>query len=130
MPKEVVTTLKTYCESGTFARGKEQLSGMASIAMFGNTNQPVEVMVRSSHLFSPMPDIIREDTAFLDRIHFYVPGWEIPKMQVSMFTKGYGFVVDYLAEALREMRRRNYTEIIDRDFGLGPQPFASDTALT
>lgn len=121
MPKEVVTTLKTYCESGTFARGKEQLSGMASIAMFGNTNQPVEVMVRSSHLFSPMPDIIREDTAFLDRIHFYIPGWEIPKMQVSMFTKGYGFVVDYLAEALREMRRRNYTEIIDRDFGLGPQ---------
>ena len=121
MPKEVVTTLKTYCESGTFARGKEQLSGTASIAMFGNTNQPVEVMVRSSHLFAPMPDVIREDTAFLDRIHFYIPGWEIPKMQMAMFTRGYGFVVDYLAEALREMRRRNYTEIIDRDFGLGSQ---------
>jgi len=121
MPKEVVTTLKTYCESGTFARGKEQLSGTASIAMFGNTNQPVEVMVRSSHLFAPMPDVIREDTAFLDRIHFYIPGWEIPKMQMAMFTCGYGFVVDYLAEALREMRRRNYTEIIDHDFGLGSQ---------
>jgi ATP-dependent Lon protease len=121
MPKEVVTTLKTYCESGTFARGKEQLSGTASIAMFGNTNQPVEVMVRSSHLFAPMPDVIREDTAFLDRIHFYIPGWEIPKMQMAMFTRGYGFVVDYLAEALREMRRRNYTEIIDRDFALGSQ---------
>jgi ATP-dependent Lon protease len=66
MPKEVVTTLKTYCESGTFARGKDSLSGMASIAMFGNTNQPVEVMVRSSHLFMPMPDVIREDMAFLD----------------------------------------------------------------
>ena len=121
MPKEVVSTLKTYCESGTFARGKEQLSGTASIAMFGNTNQPVDVMVRSSHLFAPMPDVIREDTAFLDRIHFYIPGWEIPKMQMAMFTNGYGFVVDYLAEALREMRRRNYTEIIDRDFGLGSQ---------
>ena len=121
MPKEVVTTLKTYCESGTFARGKEQLSGTASIAMFGNTNQPVDVMVRSSHLFAPMPDVIREDTAFLDRIHFYNPGWEIPKMQTAMFTSNYGFVVDYLAEALREMRRRNYTEIIDRHFGLGPQ---------
>jgi ATP-dependent Lon protease len=121
MPKEVVSTLKTYCESGTFARGKEQLSGTASIAMFGNTNQPVEVMVRSSHLFAPMPDVIREDTAFLDRIHFYIPGWEIPKMQMAMFTRGYGFVVDYLAEALREMRRRNYTEIIDHDFGLGSQ---------
>ena len=67
MPKEVVTTLKTYCESGMFARGKDALSGMASLAMFGNTNQPVEVMVRSSHLFVPMPDVIREDMAFLDR---------------------------------------------------------------
>ena len=73
MPKEVVTTLKTYCESGSFARGKEQLSGTASVAMFGNTNQPVDVMVRSSHLFAPLPEIIREDTAFLDRIHYYIP---------------------------------------------------------
>src|SRR5439155_1324516 len=72
MPKEVVTTLKTYCESGMFARGKDALSGAASIAMFGNTNQPVDVMVRSSHLFLPMPDVIREDMAFLDRIHFYI----------------------------------------------------------
>ena len=121
MPKEVVTTLKTYCESGTFARGKEQLSGTASIAMFGNTNQPVDVMVRSSHLFAPMPDVIREDTAFLDRLHFYIPGWEIPKMQVAMFTKNYGFIVDYLAEALRELRRHNYTELIDHHFALGSQ---------
>ena len=121
MPKEVVSTLKTYCESGTFARGKEQLSGTASIGLFGNTNQPVEVMVRSSHLFAPMPDVIREDTAFLDRIHFYLPGWEMPKMQMAMFTPGYGFVVDYLAEALREMRRRNFTEVLDHDFSLGSQ---------
>jgi ATP-dependent Lon protease len=121
MPKEVVTTLKTYCESGTFARGKEQMTGTASIAMFGNTNQPVDVMVRSSHLFAPMPDVIREDTAFLDRIHFYIPGWEIPKMKMDMFTTGYGFVVDYLAEALREARRRNFTEIVDRHFALGSQ---------
>jgi ATP-dependent Lon protease len=121
MPKEVVTTLKTYCESGTFARGKEQLSGTASIAMFGNTNQPVDVMVRSSNLFAPMPDVIREDTAFLDRIHYYIPGWEIPKMQVAMFTNRYGFIVDYLAEALRELRRHNYTELIDHHFALGSQ---------
>ena len=119
MPKEVVTTLKTYCESGTFARGKDSMSGMASIAMFGNTNQPVEVMVRSSHLFLPMPDVIREDMAFLDRIHFYIPGWEIPKMRVEFFTDHYGFVVDYLAEALRELRKHNYTEIIDRHFSFG-----------
>lgn len=126
MPKEVVTTLKTYCESGTFARGKDSLSGMASIAMFGNTNQPVEVMVRSSHLFMPMPDVIREDMAFLDRIHFYIPGWEIPKMRVEFFTDHYGFVVDYLAEALRELRRHNFTEMIDRHFSLGHHLNARD----
>ena len=102
MPREVVTTMKTYCESGSFARGKESLSGAASIAFFGNTNQPVEVMVRSSHLFAPLPDVIREDMAFLDRIHYYVPGWEIPKMRIEFFTNQYGFVVDYLAEALKE----------------------------
>jgi ATP-dependent Lon protease len=119
MPKEVVTTLKTYCESGTFARGKDSLSGMASIAMFGNTNQPVEVMVRSSHLFMPMPDVIREDMAFLDRIHFYIPGWEMPKMKVEFFTNHYGFVVDYLAEALRDLRKHTFTEVLDHHFSLG-----------
>jgi ATP-dependent Lon protease len=118
MPKEVITTLKTYGESGSFARGKESLSGMASMAMFGNTNQPVEVMVRSSHLFLPMPEVIREDMAFFDRIHFYLPGWEIPKMRVEFFTTHYGFVVDYLAEALRELRKHNYTELLDRYFSL------------
>ncbi len=126
MPKEVVTTLKTYCESGTFARGKDALSGMASIAMFGNTNQPIDVMVRSSHLFAPMPDVIREDMAFIDRLHYYIPGWEIPKMQVEFFTDHYGFVVDYLAEALRELRKHNFTEVIDRHFSLGSHLNARD----
>src|SRR6266511_3205941 len=126
MPKEVITTLKTYGESGSFARGKESLSGMASIALFGNTNQPVEVMVRSSHLFLPMPEVIREDMAFLDRIHYYLPGWELPKMRVEFFTDHYGFVVDYLAEALRELRKHNSTEIIDRHFALGSHLNARD----
>jgi ATP-dependent Lon protease len=126
MPREVITTLKTYGESGTFARGKESLSGLASLAMFGNTNQPVEAMVRSSHLFLPLPDVIREDMAFLDRIHFYLPGWEIPKMRVEFFTEHYGFVVDYLAEALRELRKNNYTEIVDRHFSLGTHLNARD----
>jgi len=126
MPKEVVTTLKTYCESGTFARGKEALSGMASIAFFGNNNQPVEIMVRSSHLFSPLPDVVREDMAFLDRIHFYIPGWEIPKMKIEFFTDHYGFVVDYLAEALKELRRHNFAEMIDHHFSLGSHLDARD----
>jgi ATP-dependent Lon protease len=126
MQKEVVATLKTYCESGTFARGKDAMSGAASMALFGNTNQPVDVMVRSSHLFIPLPDIIREDMAFLDRIHFYLPGWDIPKMRVEFFTDHYGFVVDYLAEALRELRRHNFTEMLDHYFSLGSHLNARD----
>ncbi|MCY2990768.1 MAG: protease Lon-related BREX system protein BrxL [Planctomycetota bacterium] len=119
MPKEVITTLKTYCESGTFQRGKEADSGEASIAMFGNTNQPVDVMVQTGHLFAPMPEVIRDDMAFLDRIHFYLPGWEIPKMRNDLFTDHYGFVIDYLAEALRSLRKHNFTEVIDNHFSLG-----------
>lgn len=126
MPKEVITTLKTYCESGTFARGKEALTGMASIAFFGNTNQPIETMVRTSNLFVPMPEVIRDDMAFLDRIHFYLPGWEVPKMRMEFFTDHHGFVVDYLAEALRELRRQNFTEAIDRHFSLGNHLNARD----
>lgn len=126
MPKEVVTTLKTYCESGTFARGKEALSATASIAMFGNTNQPVDVLVRSSHLFAPMPDVIREDMAFLDRLHLYLPGWEVPKMRNEFFTDHYGFVVDYLAEAVRQLRKHNQTEALDRSFSLGSHVNARD----
>ena len=61
-----------------------------------------------------MPDVIRDDMAFIDRLHFYLPGWEIPKMRNELFTDHYGFVVDYFAEALRELRKHNFTEIIDR----------------
>lgn len=126
MPKEVITTLKTYCESGTFARGKEAMSGTAAIALFGNTNQPVETMVRTSNLFVPMPEVIRDDLAFLDRIHYYLPGWEVPKMRIEFFTNHHGFIVDYLAEALRELRKHNFTESIDRHFSLGSHLNARD----
>jgi ATP-dependent Lon protease len=77
------------------------LSGYASIALFGNTQQPVDVMVQTGHLFAPMPDMIRDDMAFIDRLHYYLPGWEVPKMRNEHFTDHYGLVVDYLAEALR-----------------------------
>lgn len=126
MPKEVITTMKTYCESGTFQRGQEAVAGDASIAMFGNTNQPIDVMVQTGHLFAPMPDTIRDDMAFIDRLHFYLPGWEIPQMRNELFTDHYGFVVDYLAEALREMRKHNFTEIIDRYFSMGAHLNARD----
>jgi ATP-dependent Lon protease len=126
MPKEVVTTLKTYCESGTFQRGQEAASGEASVAMFGNINQPVEVLVETAHLFDPLPDVIRDDMAFIDRLHCYLPGWEVPKMANSMFTDHYGFVVDYLAEALRELRKHTFTETLDRHFELGAHLNARD----
>ena len=119
MPKEVITTMKTYCESGAFQRGQEAASGDASIALFGNTQQAIEIMVQTGHLFEPMPEVIRDDMAFIDRLHFYLPGWEIPKMRNDLFTDHYGFVVDYLAEALRELRRHNFTEICDRHFTMG-----------
>lgn len=126
MPKEVITTMKTFCESGTFQRGHEAATGDASIALFGNTNQPVDVMVQVGHLFAPMPDVIRDDMAFIDRLHFYLPGWEIPKMRNDLFTDHYGFVVDYVAEALRELRKHNFTEVIDRHFTLGNHLNARD----
>ena len=126
MPKEVITTMKTYCESGTFQRGQEAVAGDASIAMFGNTNQPIDVMVQTGHLFAPMPNTIRDDMAFVDRLHLYLPGWEIPQMRNELFTDHYGFVVDYLAEALRDMRKHNFTEIIDRYFSMGAHLNARD----
>ena len=126
MPKEVVTTLKTFCESGSYQRGQEAVSGEASIALYGNTRQPVDVMVQTSHLFEPLPDTIKDDRAFLDRIHFYLPGWEVPPMRNEFFTDHYGFVIDYLAEALRELRKSNFTEIIDRHFSMGSHLGARD----
>ena len=126
MPKEVITTMKTYCESGQFQRGQEAMAGYASIAMFGNTRQPIDVMVQTGHLFAPMPDVIRDDMAFIDRLHFYLPGWEVPKMHNEHFTDHYGFVVDYLAEALRDLRKHNYTEIIDHHFAMGAHLNARD----
>jgi ATP-dependent Lon protease len=126
MPKEVVTTMKTFCESGTFQRGQEAASGDASIALFGNTQHPIDVMVQTGHLFAPLPEVIRDDMAFIDRLHFYLPGWEIPKLRNEMFTDHYGFVVDYLAEALREMRKHNFAEMIDRHFSLGSHLNARD----
>ena len=126
MPKEVITTLKTYCESGKFQRGAEESAGYASIGMFGNTRQPVDVMLQSSHVFDPMPSVIRDDIAFLDRIHYYLPGWEMPVMRNELFTDHYGLVIDYLAAALRELRKANFTEALDRHFSLGAHLNARD----
>ena len=118
--------MKTLLRVRNVSAWSRSCPGDASIAMFGNTNQPIDVMVQTGHLFAPMPDIIRDDMAFIDRLHFYLPGWEIPKMRNDLFTNHYGFVVDYLAEALRELRKHNFTEVIDRHFSMGSHLNARD----
>jgi ATP-dependent Lon protease len=124
--KTAVQILKDFMESGSFSRGREELAAEASMVYLGNINQPVDVLVRTSHLFAPLPDAMREDMAFIDRLHFYLPGWEVPKMSSDLLTEGYGFVVDYLAEALRELRRQNFTDMIDAHFTLGAHLNARD----
>lgn len=113
--KTAVQILKDYMESGSFSRGREELVAEASMVFAGNINQPVEVLVRTSTLFQPLPQDM-QDMALIDRLHFYLPGWEMPKMRNEFFTDHHGFVVDYIAEAFRELRRHNFTEVIDRYF--------------
>lgn len=113
-----VQILKDYMESGSFSRGREEIPAEASLVFVGNLDQPVEILTRTGHLFQPLPDGLR-DMAFIDRLHFYLPGWETPKMEMHFFTGHYGFVVDYLAEAFRELRKRSYGDLLDRycEFG-------------
>jgi len=113
-----VQIMKDYMASGSFVRGREQIEANASMVFLGNINQSIEVLVKTSHLFAPFPaDMI--DTAFLDRFHCYIPGWEVPKWSPNNFTNRYGFIVDYLAETLRELRKRNFSDAIDKYFKLG-----------
>ena len=104
--------------SGSFARGKESISAYASMVFVGNINQSVDTLVKTSHLLSPFPEPMI-DSAFFDRFHAYIPGWEIPKMRPEFFTNQYGLITDYIAEFMREMRKRNFSDSIDRYFKLG-----------
>lgn len=116
--KTAVQILKDYMEFGSFSRGREELVAEASMVFAGNINQPVDTLVRTSTLFQPLPDDM-QDMALIDRLHFYLPGWEMPKLRNEFFSDHYGFVVDYVAEAFRELRRQNFTELLDRSFSLG-----------
>jgi ATP-dependent Lon protease len=124
--KTAIQILKDFMESGSFSRGREEIAAEASMVFLGNINQPIDVLVRTSHLFAPLPDAMRDDMAFIDRLHYYLPGWEVPKMRSELLTEGYGFVVDYLAEAMRELRKQNFTDAIDIHFALGAHLNARD----
>ena len=121
----VVNMLKDYMESGSFARGKEEVPAEASVVLIGNTTRPHTELVRTAHLFADLPPAMI-DPAFLDRLHYYLPGWEVPKLETRMFTNHFGFVSDYLAEALRQLRKRSFTSAIDDEFALGAHLSARD----
>ena len=117
--KDGIQIMKDFMASGSFARGKEEKNANASMVFVGNINQSVEVLLKTSHLFDPFPEAMAYDSAFFDRMHYYLPGWEIPKMRPELITQEYGFITDYLAEFLREMRKRSFSDLIGRYFRLG-----------
>ncbi|HJQ96249.1 MAG TPA: BREX system Lon protease-like protein BrxL, partial [Acidimicrobiia bacterium] len=121
----VVQMLKDYMESGSFARGKEELPAEASIVLLGNTDLPASTLVKTGHLFADLPNAMI-DAAFLDRLHYYLPGWEVPKMEQRFFTGHYGFVSDYLSEAMAEMRRFSFSDATEKEFAFGPHLNARD----
>ena len=114
-----VQIMKDYMASGSFARGKEEKSAYASMVFVGNINQSVDIILKTSHLFEPFPEAMANDTAFLDRMHCYIPGWEIPKYRPEYFTDDYGFITDYFSEIMRELRKISYADAYDHYFKLG-----------
>ena len=125
--KDGIQIMKDYMASGSFARGKEEKAASASMVFVGNINQSVDVLLKTSSLFDPFPPEMGTDTAFLDRIHCYIPGWEIPKFRPEHFTDDYGFITDYLAEFLRELRKEQYGDALDKHFRLGKNLNQRDT---
>lgn len=125
--KDGIQIMKDYMASGSFARGKEEKAASASMVFVGNINQSVDILLKTSSLFDPFPPEMGTDTAFLDRIHCYLPGWEIPKFRPEHFTNDYGFISDYLAEFIRELRKEQYGDAIDNYFRLGKNLNQRDT---
>ena len=125
--KDGVQIMKDYMASGSFARGKEEKAATASMVFVGNINQSVDVLLKTSSLFDPFPPEMGTDTAFLDRMHCYLPGWEIPKFRPEHFTNDYGFISDYLAEFIRELRKEQYGDALDHYFRLGKNLNQRDT---
>ncbi len=125
--KDGIQIMKDYMASGSFARGKEEKAASASMVFVGNVNQSVDVLLKTSSLFAPFPPEMGTDTAFLDRMHCYIPGWEIPKFRPHHFTNDYGFISDYLAEFIRELRKEQHGDEIDKYFRLGKNLNQRDT---
>jgi len=125
--KDGIQIMKDYMASGSFARGKEEKAATASMVFVGNINQSVDVLLKTSSLFDPFPPEMGTDTAFLDRMHCYIPGWEVPKFRPEHFTDDYGFITDYLAEFIRELRKEQHGDALDKYFRLGKNLNQRDT---
>jgi ATP-dependent Lon protease len=127
--RDAIPLMKDYMESGSFSRAGAggEITGVASIILNGNINQPVETVLQTSHLFSPLSDEVNTDTAFLDRIHFYLPGWEMIKFAPKHFTSNFGFSTDYFSEVLKSLRRVTYTDALEEYFSLGSHLKQRDT---
>ena len=125
--KDGIQIMKDYMASGSFARGKEEKAASASMVFVGNINQSVDVLLKTSSLFDPFPPEMGTDTAFLVRLHCYIPGWEILKFRPEHFTNDYGFITDYLAEFIRELRKEQYGDALDKYFRLGKNLNQRDT---
>lgn len=125
--KDGIQIMKDYMASGSFARGKEEKAASASMVFVGNINQGVDVLLKTSSLFDPFPPEMGTDTAFLDRIHCYLPGWEVPKFRPDHFTDDYGFITDYFAEFIRELRKTQESDVLDKYFKLGKNLNQRDT---
>ena len=122
-----IAIMKDFMASGSFSRGKEEKNANASMVFVGNINQSVESLLKTSSLFDPFPSEMGTDTAFFDRVHCYIPGWEIPKYRPEFFTDDFGFITDYLSEFFREMRKRSFTDAYQEYFRLGRDLNQRDT---
>jgi len=116
--KALVDIMKNYMANKSFSRGVETLGAEASMVFVGNTSHNVPYMLKHSDLFDELPEAYH-DSAYLDRLHFYIPGWEVDTIRSEMFSSGYGFVVDYIAEVLRSMRNTDYSDRYQQHFTLG-----------
>lgn len=115
---DAIQIMKDYMASGSFARGRDMINADASMVFVGNINDSVQNLLKVAHLFEPFPPEFNNDSAFFDRIHYYLPGWEIPKMRSELLTEKYGLITDCLAELTRELRKKDCTHLLDAYFRL------------
>lgn len=118
---DAIQILKNYMANGSFARGQNAINADASLCFEGNINDSVQNLLKTTHLFNPFPDEFNDDSAFFDRIHYYLPGWETPKLRNELLTERYGLITDCMSEFCHEMRKYDFTHSFDEYFALNKE---------